>query len=99
MRLRKWFAREVLALIVMVIVASFIATLQDSYGQISYADMLSMFKDNKISEINYNESGKVARVLDETEGKYYQVGIISGERFEDEVYDYSLKKSNLKYSS
>ena len=99
MKLRKWFAREILALLVMAMVASFLGSVQESYTQISYAELISLFKENKVSEIAYNESGKSARILDSTTETYYQVGIISNEKFEEDVYNYSLTNDAMKFYS
>ncbi len=97
MSLRKWIAREIIAFFIMIVVATLISSMQKSYDQISYAEMLDLFGKKDISEIGYYESGKLARVLKTSEGKYYHVGIVSNEKFEEDVYKYSLNNGSLKY--
>lgn len=99
MSLRKWFAREILALLVMTIIATLISVTPARDEKISYYEFLNLLKENNVSEISYYEDGKIARIYNSLEKKYYEVGIVSNEKFENDVYEYSINNEKFQYSN
>ena len=91
--------RDILFFALVIFLSFYLTPLPKSYESVSYAEFMKMLNDQDISSISYSESEKYAIIHQTSSDKDHNVGIVSADCFEKDVYTYSLNNSEFTYSN
>lgn len=99
MNRRRWLAREILVFLLTFCFSVFLTPTAVTYEKISYSQFMKLLEEKDIDKIQYCDSEKYALIHQTSENTTFQLGIVSLENFEQDVFGYSLSQMDFEYES